>query len=175
MKFSIILGGVAVASLLTSLSQNPTSGAVAPLKIVGCDSIIAASTRPWPDRRVLFGRVVLPRENQLLQGHAASENRPLPYFAKQGVQVRAGRTTISLIVPRRWRTRLAVGWGENGGPQQASQVRLAGCNLEVGRQWLSYPGGYFLRRPACAPLLVRVGTRSARIRLSLGRPCTRPR
>lgn len=163
----IVASGAAAASVAAAA----TPGGLAPRKLVTCDEAIHFTRAPSPGTRLLLGRVALPPEGFPGRPIAARENRPLPYFAKFGLQVHSGRLPVDVIVPRAWRTRAAVGWGEDRGPQQASSVRVQACKPVLGRPWLAFPGGYFLRRPACVPLIVRVGARSARFRLGIGRRC----
>lgn len=131
----------------------------------------AAGLGPGPPRRgerVLLGRVALPPERFPGRPNYAPEYfQPLPYFAKYGLGVRAGREPVDLVIPVPWRNRFAIAWG-NLRVQQAAAVRIFACEWA---EWLRYPGGYYLREPACVPLIVRVGGRSARIRLGIGRAC----
>ena len=173
LKVTPLIGVVAAATATacgaaSQAIKNDTAGG---LKLVACNSVIAATAKPTPGRRIVLGRLVLPREGHVLQGRADQRNRPLPFFAKQGLEVLASRVRVDVIVPEEWRRRAAVSWGENGGPGQVSHVRFLGCAPVAGRRWLSYPGGYFLREPACLPLVVRIGRSVARVRLSIGRRC----
>jgi len=161
---------VAVAGVTASVAATAPGG-IAPRKVVTCDEAISFTRAPHAGTRVLLGRLALPPERFPSRPRAAPENRPLPYYAKFGLQVRSGRNPVDVIVPRAWRTRAAVGWGEDAGPQQASSVRVLACKPVLGRPWLAFPGGYFLRKPACIPLTVRVGTRTAHVRLGIGRRC----
>jgi hypothetical protein len=169
------LGGLTFLASHTGASSLAPRSRIAPLKVVTCNDVTRVGDAPGRRLRVLFGRVAVPRQNALLQPHAAPANRPLPDYAKQGLQLHASRQPVEVVVPIRWRTRLAVGWGETGGPQQASVVRVLPCRRVLGHDWLTYPGGYFVRAPACVPLVIRTGPKTARVRLSVGRRCPRPR
>src|SRR5437870_4161994 len=121
---AFVVAGAAAASVAAATAP----GGIAPRKIVTCDEAISFTRAPSAGTRVLLGRVALPPERFPGQPHAAPENRPLPYYAKFGLQVHAGRGPVDVIVPPAWRTRVALGWGEDsGGPQQASTVRVLGC------------------------------------------------
>jgi hypothetical protein len=165
------LVGFSVHALHTQASPAASGGGIAPLKVVTCNDIAIFGNAASPRRRILFARVAVPRESFVMQPHAAQANRPLPYFAKQGIQLHSGRQPVEVLVPNRWRSRFAIGWGENGGPQQASAVRLLACSPVLGHAWLTYPGGYFVRKPACVPLVIRIGRETTRIRLSIGKSC----
>ena len=146
---------------------------IAPRAVVGCDEVKGMSRSPSSGTRVVLGRIALPpRRLPGSPNYAPTANKPLPYFAKWGVEVRSGRTPVDLVVPRRWRGRLALGWGDRG-PQQASVVHLLGCRPVLGRQWLGYAGGFFLRAPACVAVDVRVGDKRRRIPLGIGVDCGR--
>jgi hypothetical protein len=75
---------------------------------------------------------------------------------------------VTIAVPHAWRGRAAVTWGDSG---LARSLRLPGCPSPKG-VWNGYAGGFYLRSPrVCLPLVIRVGTRSATVRLGLGRAC----
>jgi hypothetical protein len=163
---------VAVMMILvvTSVSVGAAPGAVTARDVVACDEAIDFLDKAPTKRRVLFDRVALPRLIAQRPNYEPSEFRPLPYFAKDGIVVRAGRTPVDLIVPTAWRSRLALGWGHRG-PQQASHVRVPGCRPTRYAKWFAFAGGYYVRKPACVPLIVRVGAKSQRIRIRIGRNC----
>jgi hypothetical protein len=134
---------------------------------VDCDE--AMYPRPWPSPsgRVLLGRVALAEEGRLLQANYAPDyNWPLPYFAKSGLVVRGGPESVELDVPLAWRDRFAIGWG---GGRQASTVRILPC--DPSGEWLAYAGGYYVRKPECVPLTVRIGGETAEVRIAVGSPC----
>jgi hypothetical protein len=91
------------------------------------------------------------------------------YWRKAGLVVRGGAPAVTVTVPPVWRSRVAVTWGNRGGP--VSTLGIARCNgpATVGH---AYAGGFFLHaRAACIPILFRVGTRSATVRFGVGRRC----
>ena len=145
--------------------------------IVGCDEI--AGTAPAfpptrPDERLVLGRVSLPsRDFPYPPDYEPAIPGPFRYFAKYPLFVRAGSQPVELIVPSAWRTRLAITWG-NHGPYQAAIVQVNGCPPSASGPWLGYPGGYYLRRPACVPLIVRVGAKRTRVRIGIGKQCPTP-
>ena len=97
--------------------------------------------------------------------------RPLPYYAKAGLEVHARRPAFDVLVPPAWRSRIALGWGEDHQPTFASVIHVPTCAAVLGSGWISWAGGYFLRKPACVPVIVRSGSRSIEIRLAIGRAC----
>jgi hypothetical protein len=93
-----------------------------------------------------------------------------PYWTKAGLVVRANVSAVTVRVPRAWRSRLAIIWG-NGGQGPFSAVRLAGCGSDP-TSGDAYAGGFLLRaKAACVPLQVTVGARSTIVHFGLGRRC----
>jgi hypothetical protein len=95
--------------------------------------------------------------------------RPWAYFRKNGLVIRGGSPSVDVLVPRRWRTRVRIGWGDGGG----SSLRFASCP-PVGQEkpGNAYAGGFHLRtRSACVPLIFRVGQRTETVRFGIGRRC----
>lgn len=160
--------GTASSHEATATSKRVPPG-IAPRKVVTCADAVLLNPSPSRGFRVLFDRVALPPK-RLQRPSAAPQNHPLHYFAKQGLEVRAGRGPVELIVPTAWRDRLALGFGETGGPQQASVIKVLGCQAH--KAWYVYPGGYFLLRPACVPLVIRTAGQTARLEIGIGMPCS---
>jgi hypothetical protein len=73
---------------------------------------------------------------------------------------------IDISVAPEWRDRAAIGWGNAG---VSSTVRLPACRSTT--KWVVFTGGYFVRSPACVPIIVRMGGESRRIRVAVGRSC----
>jgi hypothetical protein len=92
-----------------------------------------------------------------------------PYWRKAGLVIRAGTPAVTVTVPRGWRSRAAIIWGNAGKP--ASSLRFASCagRTSEGR---AYAGGFYLRaRSGCVPLVFRVRARSATVSFGVGRRC----
>jgi hypothetical protein len=116
--------------------------------------------------RVLFGAVAVPQRD-LLQ--VARVGGRLPYWRKAGLLVRGNARDVTISVPPAWRTRVAITWGDSG---VVSSLRIAPCSTH---RWNVYTGGFYVRKPACVPLVIRVGTRTTETRFAIGRPCVRTR
>ena len=163
------------------------AGAIAPVggparavqeRTVPCDDIIDQTRWPYVGARkgeeryrIVLGVVAAPPA--YMSQVVPTRERPWPYWHKQGLVVRGGAPPVTLVVPRRWRRRVAIVWGNSGPP--ASFLRLADCDgpRDTGN---AYSGGFYLRAPsACVPLLVRVAKRTATVRFGLGRHCGRNR
>ena len=89
------------------------------------------------------------------------------YFAKTGLWWR-GNTSFQLIVPTELRPVLAIGWG--GAAELAHTVNVD-CDPDADDDWLVLAGGYWVREPMCAELIVEAAGVSERIEIGLGRPC----
>jgi hypothetical protein len=151
--------------VLAALAAGTAPAAKAPA-IVSCDSAAMFSEPPKPTAadRVLFDKVAVPqRELPELERVGGR----WPYTRKAGLLVRAGTAGVVIAVPQAWRSRVAISWGDSA---IVSALRIALCSGPPNR-WNVYTGGFQLRRPACAPLLVRVGARERRVWFALGRRC----
>jgi hypothetical protein len=124
---------------------------------------------PTPAQRLVLNRVWLPRAAVVLGRNAwrriATGQRA---FIKFGVGVTPGQR-VEIEVPGSSRTSYALafhGTGRDG----VEQLRLAPCTRGKGT-YTVWAGGYLVTRPACVPLIVRVGLRVTRVSLALGRRC----
>jgi hypothetical protein len=112
--------------------------------------------------RVLFNRVAVPQRN-LMQ--VVRVDGPLPYWRKAGLLVRANTPDVLIGVPAAWRSRAAITWGDSG---TVRSLRIEPCATH---RWNAYAGGFYVRRPACVPLVVRVGERATHVHFGVGRRC----
>ena len=127
------------------------------------------SSPPRQGYQVVLGVIAVPA---FVAQRASPTEQPGPwrFFDKQGLFVKAGSPTIDVTVPAAWRRRVAIGWGDASSPVGAQ--RVTSCSPPPSA-WNGYPGGYYLRTsmPLCAPLVVHVKTRTATIRVGIGRRC----
>ena len=143
--------------------------AALPPRTVRCDEVIlrVGSGRAG-GYRVVLGVVSVPPA--LLPQVVASGGRTWPYLRKAGLVIRGGSPPVSVTVPRAWRNRVAITWGNETGV--VSAIRIAACPA-VRKPWNAYAGGFYLRsRSACVPLTFRVGKRAETVRFGLGRRCS---
>ena len=117
---------------------------------------------PNPNERVLLGRVAVPKQTLVQVTRVGGR---WPYWTKAGLMVRANSPHVTISVPRTWRTRVAIEWGDSG---VVSSLRFAPCSTHT---WNAYVGGFYLRKPACVHLIARVQSRATDVRVSIGRPC----
>lgn len=155
---------IALASPLVLAAATIAPAAGPPT--VSCDSaaMFAHPQKPTAGDRVLFDRVAVPPG--FLQQVVRVEG-PWAFWRKAGLLVRAGTRGVSVTVPRRWRDRAAIEWGDSG---TTSGLRIAPCTRPPNR-WNVYTGGFYLREPGCVPLLVRVGNRTKLVHFGVGRRC----
>ena len=128
-------------------------------------------TTPTPVRRLVLGRVWLPKSSTLL-GWPRKPNTSGPdRFVKYGVVVTAG-PPVTLSVPSSVQDLYALNFNNPAATVAASKTNLliAPCPKKDGSA-TAWPGGYLVVRPVCAPLVITVNGRSARVSLSLGRRC----
>jgi hypothetical protein len=118
--------------------------------------------------RVVLGTVSVPPAYLPQVGH--SRNKAWPFFTKRGLGVRGGGPAVVVTVPRAWRRRVAITWGDVG---IVSGLRIAPCSAFLPpKVWNGYAGGFYLRsRSACVPLTFRVGRRTKTVRFGLARRC----
>jgi len=91
-----------------------------------------------------------------------------PYWHKAVLVIRASRSAVVVSVPKAWRRRAAITWGNS---QIVSSLRFAPCPSPPS-VWNAYAGGFYLRAAtACLPLRFTVGRRSRVVRFGIGRQC----
>ena len=153
-----------------TVSPPPGAG-ISELSVLRCKNYIDRHP-PAPDLEVIFGAVALPTTTtaSALQTAPSGKSDPaLRLFAKTGLVVKRGET-IELEVPENVRSQLAIGWG--GAPSTPTWLVRISCPRTAEQSgWFAYAGGYWLHKPACLPLIVRVGHRAQVVHLGLGTPC----
>lgn len=164
-----------VVALLAGTATAAESAPSAPARTVPCDEIIDLTKFPYVGNRepkyryrLVLGVVSVPPA--YLEQVVPTQEQPWAYWRKAGLVVRAGGESITVSVPKAWRSRAGITWG-NGGHGVMSSLRIAGCGSDrtVGN---AYAGGFYLRsRSACVPLIFRVASRSATVRFGVGRRC----
>jgi hypothetical protein len=137
--------------------------------IVSCDAIVGqAATGHDSGYRVVLGVVSVPpaRLTQVVE----TGSRRWAYWRKAGLVIRASTLPVRVSVPRAWRGRAAITWGDTG---IVNGLTIAACPSPPG-VWNAYAGGFYLRRRRqCVPLVFRVGARSQTVRFGVGGACPR--
>ncbi len=120
-----------------------------------------------------MGTVALPtapRAAALQTAPSGDSNPAIRLFAKTGLVVKAG-AKIELEVPKNARAQFAIGWG--GAPSTPAWLVRIDCPGDAARSgWHAYVGGYWLPKPACVPIIVRVDGQEQLVHLGLGTPCS---
>lgn len=155
----------ALVCLLTVAVLAARASATTPA--VSCEQVIGqAKTGRDGGYRVVLGIVSVPPAR--LRQVVASEDRRWPWWRKAGLVIHASDTPVTVSVPRAWRTRAAITWGDSG---TVAALRIAPCPSPPD-VWNAYAGGFLLRsRAACVPLTFTVAGRSRTVRFGLGRAC----
>jgi hypothetical protein len=162
------IAALIVAPALAALTGVAARSAPAPPSTVSCESIVLLlGSGEDGNRRVVLGVVSVPPA-YLPQTFPRRVER-WRYWTKAGLGIRGGSPSVSVSVPKPWRSRVGIGWGGAYG----SSLRFASCPAyESENPWNGYSGGFFLRgRSACVPLIIRVGQRSETVRFGVGRRC----
>jgi hypothetical protein len=170
MRFSaVFLVGFTLLAGVTVSSAASAEG-----RTVSCSDIIDytkfpyfGDSRPEYRYRQVLGVVAVPPA--FMQQVVPTRQKPWAYWHKQGLVIRAGGEVVTVTVPKIWRGRAAIIWGNRG--SAFSSLRFEGCggSADVGH---AYAGGFLLRSPsACIPLIFRVGKRSATVRFGVGQRC----
>ena len=164
----------ATIGLLVSASPIALAARGTNASLLLCGQQISGNlTSHTPATRLVLGRVWLPKSSILL-----GRNRwrlPIPpgqdAFVKFGITVTAG-SPVTLEVPSASRAAYALHFSSSATTVAGGEtdVRVFPCPRSQ-TPWTAWAGGYLVKRPACVPLLVHVGTRTARVKIALGHSC----
>src|SRR5690348_530801 len=173
------LGLLAAVLLVTGCTGHGRAAAGRPLRPspsagqlrVGCGQVIeSANSGTVGGARVVLGVLSVPPAH--LPPALPSGLGSWRYFRKWGLGVRAGSPAVLVSVPRAWRYRAAISWGNNIGI--ANSIRVLSCPRQAGA-WNRYAGGFYLRSAsACVPLVFQVGRQSMTRTFGIGRSCRSP-
>jgi hypothetical protein len=157
------------------MASSTQPGAVegGPVRVLPCGESIGAEP-PARDMRVVLGVVALPAGPQMRRAlqtaRTGSRDPASRLFAKWGLAIRAG-ARFRLIVPASLRGQLEIGWGNAGEGHVGSTISVPGCRGQ-GKRWLDFAGGYWVRSPICAPLIVSAHGLRRAVRIGIGKPCS---
>ncbi len=138
---------------------------------LACGDYIDTAAAPPEDWQVVLGVVALPSSprSAALQTSLTGETGSHRLFAKTGLLIKPG-ATFDLVVPDEFTKRLGIGWA-NGPAIPASSLAVMSCPNPKGSGWLAYPGGYWIDRPTCVPLIVKASGKEQRVHIGLGTAC----
>jgi hypothetical protein len=164
---SALLVGMTSTTVGLLASAPQASARQTQVSVVSCGNVIASARKPDSDERIVLGSFGAPPHR--IQRAANGRGNGWQYFAKTGVEVKAGSGPATVSIAPALRHRAAISWG-NALPI-VQTVRFTSCR-ETATHWDAYAGGFFLRsRTACVPLVVTVGSRSRTVRVGVGKSC----
>jgi len=155
-----------VAGTFLSLAGARAAGSTVPT--VPClEAIGHAQSGRENGYRIVLGVVSVPPAH--LGQVVRARTGPWRYWRKAGLAIRTGSSPVEVSVPRAWRRRVAITWGDTG---PVGALRIEGCPPPA-TAWSAYAGGFYLRAPSCVPVVLQVGSRKATVWLGVGRRCSR--
>lgn len=140
----IVVGLTWLAGVTTPAASTAAVG-----RTVACGDAIGltkfpylGNSRPENRYRQVLGVVAVPPA--YMRQVVSSSQKLWPYWHKQGLVIRATGESVTVTVPKLWRRRAAITWGNGGDP--VSSLRIAGCaaSRTVGR---AYAVGSSCARP----------------------------
>ena len=136
-----------------------------------CTDPIDMLARPPAGMQTVLGVVAMETHRTLQASPSGEPGRAHRLYAKTGLLVRADRP-FELVIPRSWRRRVAIKWGNTGAERFSGHLQIRGCPPSAGHgDWLVYPGGFFVPEPACVPLVVRTKRASRTVHVPVGVRC----
>ncbi len=136
-----------------------------------CTDPIDVLRRPPAGMQTVLGVVAVVTHRTLQALPSGEPDRAHRLYAKTGLLVRADRP-FELVIPRPWRSRASVMWGNSGPQRMTGHLQIRGCPPAPGHgAWLVYPGGYYVPEPACVPLVVKTGQESRTVHVPVGVRC----
>jgi hypothetical protein len=164
MRVALIIVLAAATATGTGLAAATAPSAI---PTVSCGTIIdEAASGHGGNRRIVLGVVSVPPA--YLPQTVPTDSQPWRFWTKYGLVVHADAGPVTVRVPRAWRRRVAIEWGNSG---IVPALRMPRCPRSV-KPWNAWAGGFHLRvRSACVPLVFRVGRRSTTVRFGVGRRC----
>lgn len=167
----IVLALVIVACGGAALAASAHSGSTAAAPLVSCGNIVGQTSGPRDaGYRPVLGVLSVPPASMLRTAVRVNGYERWTYWFKIGMVIHSGRFAVSVSVPMKWRSRVAITWGGSG---IVSTLRFTGCgDSSLLKGWNGYAGGFYLRAPrACAPLDFKRGRDSRTLRFGIGERC----
>jgi hypothetical protein len=162
---------VVVAGLATTAASSYTVSSVGGLGCSQSLNLMNSVGSHTSAQRLVLGRVWVPKSTVVLGWPRIANLNGHDRFIKFGIGVTPG-SPVTLEVPPAARTTYALYFNSSAtvvadGPKA---VQFDPCSRKEG-PFTVWTGGYLVSHPACVPLIVRVGSRMARVSLALGRGC----
>jgi hypothetical protein len=174
-----LLAGVAAGVLMLTAcgSDAPRSpvrlASASGVRYLPCREFIGTQA-PERGMRVILAVVALPASPQIQRalqtGWSGLHDPAARLFAKWGLVIRP-RARFRLTIPDQLRHKLSIGWGNAGEGHRGTTIVVDGCAGPRGAKWLDYAGGYYVRHPICAPLIVAAHGQRQRVWIGVGTAC----
>ncbi len=119
---------------------------------------------------VLLGAVALQLDQVLAPTRSEFNEPAARLFAKTGLVVRPDGDVMEIRLRPRSRDHARIAWGWRPAVLGVV-VRVPRCPARDGRQWLAFPGGYYVEKESCIDLEVRKGRQIKRFSIGVGVPC----
>ena len=146
-----LLAAMIAVGLVALTGVTAPSASSADGRTVPCGDIIGSTKFPYfgnsraEDRyRRVLGVVAVPPA--YMRQVVPTRETPWAYWRKQGLVIRATEESVTVTVPKIWRKRAAITWGNSGGP--VSSLRIEGCGASSADVGNAYAGGFLLRSPS---------------------------
>ena len=167
MRIALALAAIALAGVAAGSAPAATPR----LAVVTCDD--AARSVAQPGGALYGGRLGFSwgsRAKKLVLSHDAG----FPFWSQLPIFIRAGGRAFTIEIAATWHERAGMAWDSRGDarPAIARGVRVVPCPGGDGASvWLAYPGGFYVAKPACLPIVIAIGTKRYTARVPLGRAC----
>jgi hypothetical protein len=156
---------------LAGVAAGTASAAAPRLAIVDCDDAARAVNEPGG---TLYGSRLGFSWGTRAKKLVPAQTLKYPFLSKLPIFIRGGGKSFTIEIAPTWHQRAGMAWDNRGDakPAIAQGVRVLPCpggdNATV---WLAYPGGFYVTKPACLPIVITMGAKRYRARVPLGRAC----
>jgi hypothetical protein len=166
-------GGPAPSATGGQTSGRPRDTPASGVRDLPCGEFIATQP-PAHDMRVVLGGRRAADKPALAARAADRAVGPARSDSAAVCQVGTGnprRCSLGVIVPDPLRDEFSIGWGNAGEGHRGTTIVVDACTGPEGAKWLAYAGGYYVRDPFCAPLLVAAHQQRRQVRIGVGKAC----
>ena len=168
--FTMAMVASVPALSVNAVSSSPTT--VSGVLTLNCreSSAILPPVRKVGGFEVLLGAVALQLHQVLAPTRSEFDEPAARLFAKTGLVVRSDGDVLEIRLMPRSRDHARIAWVWRPAVLGVV-VRVPRCPARDGRQWLAFPGGYYVEKESCIDLEVRKGRQIKRFSIGVGVPC----
>jgi len=164
-----LVGSVVIAVTAATIAATADARARSVFVVPCTDTIGNLSNPAGSDRHVALGLFSVP--SVTVGSERLFGVLHWRYWTKVAVGVRRYRAPVTVSVPKAWRSKVAVTWGNRAGIM--SSIRFSSCADATSPNWSAYAGGFYLRQHiVCVPLIVSDGQRTATVRVAIDGKCS---